>query len=57
MKEFQGCFKNRAFDPEKSRGRRNLRPDDDAPCFAVMDPYFLDISKIIHSKALITEHQ
>lgn len=48
---FKDCLKQKAFDSKKSRGRRNLFPDDDQIYFDVVDPFQIDINKILNSKA------
>ena len=48
-----GCFTDLAFNPEKSKGRRNSYPDPDVlwdECG--VDPYVTDGNKILNSKAL-----
>jgi len=46
-----GCFRQFAFDPRESRGRRRL-DDYDLRFGSVLNPYHVDIGKIQNSKAL-----
>jgi dGTPase len=51
MKHFKDCLKHKAFDPTKSRGRRNIYPDDDSVYFDCIEPFRLCTHKILNSKA------
>jgi dGTPase len=51
MKRFKNCLKDKAFLTENSRGRRNPQSDEDKPYFNCIDPFRLDMDKILNSKA------
>jgi dGTPase len=51
MKKFKDCLKHKAFDPNRSKGRKNAYPDEDEPYFNCVDPFRLCIGKILDSKA------
>lgn len=51
MDEFKNRLAHKAFPSAASRGRANSEGDDDYMYYGVMDPFELDVLKIIQSKA------
>lgn len=57
FRPFKNCLAHKAFDPKNSKGRKNSAlgntgiPDDDNIYIDVMDPFQIDIGKIVNSKA------
>jgi len=52
MEKFKDGLAHKAFRSETSRGRLNSAKDDDYMYYGVLDPFEMDVQKILESKAI-----